>query len=158
MHPQRKKRLSLILLALAGIGIAVALALSALQQNINLFYTPSEIASGQAPVDTRIRAGGLVVDGSLERSRDSLDVRFKVGDGAEEVLVAYSGILPDLFREGQGIVALGKLDENRMLVADEVLAKHDEEYMPPEVAQAMDKVNQMKLNASSADSDSPEAK
>lgn len=156
MHPQRKKRLSLILLALVGIGIAVALALSALQQNINLFYTPSEIASGHAPIETRIRAGGMVIDGSLERSRDSLDVRFKVGDGAEEVLVAYSGILPDLFREGQGIVALGKLDENRMLVADEVLAKHDEEYMPPEVAQAMDKVSQMKLDASSADS--PEAK
>ncbi|HDZ55251.1 MAG TPA: cytochrome c maturation protein CcmE [Pseudomonas xinjiangensis] len=150
MHPQRKKRLGLILLVIAGVGVAVALALSALQQNINLFYTPTDIASGVAPVDTRIRAGGMVVDGSLERSQDSLDVRFAVSDGNQQIMIAYSGILPDLFREGQGIVALGRLNEDRMLVADEVLAKHDEEYMPPEVAQAMEKVNQMKQDANAA--------
>ncbi len=150
MHPQRKKRLSLIALALLGVATAVALALTALQQNINLFYTPTEIASGHAPVDTRIRAGGMVVNGSVERSTENLDVRFAVTDGDQQVLIAYSGILPDLFREGQGIVALGRLNEDRVLMADEVLAKHDEEYMPPEVAQAMEKVNQMKRDADAA--------
>lgn len=152
MHPQRKKKLWLILLVLAGVGIAVALALSALQQNINLFYTPSQIAGGEAPVDTRIRAGGLVVDGSVVRDPASLAVQFAVTDGDRQVLISYSGILPDLFREGQGIVALGRLTEDRMLLADEVLAKHDEEYMPPEVAQAMEKVNQMKRDAEAASS------
>lgn len=150
MHPQRKKRLSLIALALLGVATAVALALTALQQNINLFYTPTEIASGMAPLDTRIRAGGLVVDGSVERSTENLDVRFAVTDGEKQVLIAFSGILPDLFREGQGIVALGRLNEDRVLMADEVLAKHDEQYMPPEVALAMEKVNQMKRDAEAA--------
>ena len=152
MHPERKKRLGLILLVVFGVGIAVGLALMALSQNINLFYTPSQIAQGEAPEQTRIRAGGLVVDGSVVRSTENLDVQFAVTDGAEQVVVFYSGILPDLFREGQGIVALGRLDENRMLIADEVLAKHDEEYMPPEVAQAMSKVNQMKQDAEAASS------
>lgn len=146
MHPQRKKRLILVLLVLLGVGVAVALALGALRQNINLFYTPTEIASGVAPQDARIRAGGMVVAGSLKRSADSLDVVFDVTDGAEQVTITYSGILPDLFREGQGIVALGRLNEDRVLVADEVLAKHDEEYMPPEVAQALDKVGHMKVD------------
>ncbi|PKM31549.1 MAG: cytochrome c maturation protein CcmE [Gammaproteobacteria bacterium HGW-Gammaproteobacteria-11] len=152
MHPERKKRLGLILLVVFGVGVAVGLALMALSQNINLFYTPSQIAQGEAPEQTRIRAGGMVVDGSVVRSTENLDVQFTVTDGAEQVVVFYSGILPDLFREGQGIVALGRLDENRMLIADEVLAKHDEEYMPPEVAQAMSKVNQMKQDAEAASS------
>lgn len=152
MHPQRKKKLWLILLVVSGVGIAVALALTALQQNINLFYTPSQIADGDAPVDTRIRAGGLVVEGSVVRDPDSLAVQFAVTDGDKQVVISYSGILPDLFREGQGIVALGRLTEERMLMADEVLAKHDEEYMPPEVAQAMEKVNQMKRDAEAASS------
>lgn len=152
MHPQRKKKLGLIMLVVLGVGVAVGLALSALQQNINLFYTPTQIADGDAPVDTRIRAGGLVVEGSVQRAPDTLEVQFAVTDGDKQVLIAYSGILPDLFREGQGIVALGRLNENRMLVADEVLAKHDEEYMPPEVAQAMEKVNQMKRDAEAASS------
>ncbi|PCC97432.1 cytochrome c maturation protein CcmE [Halopseudomonas pelagia] len=150
MHPQRKKKLLLILLVVFGVGIAVGLALTALQQNINLFYTPSQISAGEAPEGTRIRAGGMVVDGSLTRATDSLEVQFAVTDGDKQVLVAYSGILPDLFREGQGIVALGRLNEDGMLMADEVLAKHDEEYMPPEVAQAMEKVNQMKRDADAA--------
>lgn len=150
MHPQRKKKLWLILLVVAGVGIAVALALTALQQNINLFYTPSQIAGGEAPEGTRIRAGGMVVEGSVKRDPDSLAVQFAVTDGGQQVLISYSGILPDLFREGQGIVALGRLNGDRMLMADEVLAKHDEEYMPPEVAQAMEKVNQMKRDAEAA--------
>ena len=138
MNPLRKKRLLIILAILAGVAIAVALALSALQQNINLFYTPTQIANGEAPQDTRIRAGGLVEEGSVKRSSDSLDTDFVVTDGAKSVTIRYSGILPDLFREGQGIVAMGKLDASGVLIADEVLAKHDENYMPPEVMQALE--------------------
>ena len=137
MNPIRKKRLFIILAILAGVGIAVALALSALQQNINLFYTPTQIANGEAPQDTRIRAGGKVAEGSVKRTGDSLGVEFVVTDFAKSVTIRYHGILPDLFREGQGIVALGKLDGQGVLVADEVLAKHDEKYMPPEVTKAL---------------------
>lgn len=137
MNPIRKKRLFIILAILAGVGIAVALALSALQQNINLFYTPTQIANGEAPQDTRIRAGGMVAEGSVKRTGDSLNVEFVVTDFAKSVTIRYHGILPDLFREGQGIVALGKLDGQGVLVADEVLAKHDEKYMPPEVTKAL---------------------
>ncbi len=137
MNPQRKKRLFLILGLLVGVAIAVGFALSALQQNINLFYTPTQIANGEAPQDTRIRAGGMVEKGSVQRSADSLDVRFVVTDFNKSVPITYRGILPDLFREGQGIVALGKLNADGVVVADEVLAKHDEKYMPPEVTKAL---------------------
>ena len=137
MNPVRKKRLFIILGILAGVGVAVGLALSALQQNINLFYTPTQIVDGEAPQDTRIRAGGMVRQGSVSRSADSLDVQFVVTDFAKDVTIQYRGILPDLFREGQGIVALGRLNEEGVLVADEVLAKHDEKYMPPEVTKAL---------------------
>ena len=137
MNPQRKKRLFIVLGLLAGVGIAVALALVALQQNINLFYSPTQIANGEAPAHTRIRAGGMVAEGSVQRSADSLDVAFVVTDYAANVTVRYRGILPDLFREGQGIVALGRLNDDGELIADEVLAKHDENYMPPEAAQAV---------------------
>ncbi len=137
MNPQRKKRLFLILGLLVGVAIAVGFALSALQQNINLFYTPTQIANGEAPLDTRIRAGGMVEKGSVQRSADSLDVRFVVTDFNKSVPITYRGILPDLFREGQGIVALGKLNAEGVVVADEVLAKHDEKYMPPEVSKAL---------------------
>ncbi|MFS0826432.1 cytochrome c maturation protein CcmE [Pseudomonas phoenicis] len=137
MNPQRKKRLFIILALVAGVALAVGFALSALQQNINLFYTPTQIANGEAPRDTRIRAGGMVEQGSVQRSGDSLDVRFVVTDFNKSVPITYRGILPDLFREGQGIVALGKLDADGVVVADEVLAKHDEKYMPPEVTKAL---------------------
>ncbi|GLZ85963.1 cytochrome c maturation protein CcmE [Pseudomonas sp. BN414] len=143
MNPVRKKRLFIILAIVAGVGIAVALALSALQQNINLFYTPTQIANGEAPQDTRIRAGGMVEKGSVQRSGDSLDVQFVVTDFAKSVTIRYHGILPDLFREGQGIVALGKLNGDGVLVADEVLAKHDENYMPPEVTKALKESGQL---------------
>ncbi|MFI8743945.1 cytochrome c maturation protein CcmE [Pseudomonas sp. NPDC077186] len=139
MNPVRKKRLYIVLAILCGVSIAVALALTALQENINLFYTPTQIAEGEAPLDTRIRAGGLVEEGSVKRSPDSLEVDFVVTDGAKGITIRYQGILPDLFREGQGIVALGKVNEQGVLVADEVLAKHDENYMPPEVMQALEK-------------------
>jgi len=143
VNPVRKKRLFIVLAILAGVGIAVALALSALQQNINLFYTPTQIAAGEAPEGTRIRAGGLVEEGSVKRTNDSLSVAFRVTDGAQAITIRYRGILPDLFREGQGIVALGKLDADGVLVADEVLAKHDEKYMPPEVTKALKESGQM---------------
>nr|WP_246884434.1 cytochrome c maturation protein CcmE [Pseudomonas chlororaphis] len=139
----RKKRLLIILGVLGGVGVAVGLALSALQQNINLFYTPTQIANGEAPHDTWIRAGGMVAMGSLQRSADSLDVRFVVTDFNKSVTITYRGILPDLFREGQGIVALGKLNADGVVVADEVLAKHDEKYMPPEVTKALKDSGQM---------------
>ena len=137
MKPQRKKRLLLIAALLVGVAITVGLALSALQQNINLFFTPTQIAEGEAPQGVRIRAGGMVEPGSLQRSGDSLDVRFVVTDYQRSVPITYRGILPDLFREGQGIVALGMLDANGVVRADEILAKHDEKYMPPEVGQAL---------------------
>ena len=146
MNPLRKKRLLIILAILAGVAIAVALALSALQQNINLFYTPTQIANGEAPQDTRIRAGGMVAKDSLKRTGDSLDVEFVVTDFAKNVTIRYRGILPDLFREGQGIVALGKLNADGVLIADEVLAKHDENYMPPEVTKALKDSGQLQDN------------
>lgn len=144
MNPVRKKRLFIVLAILAGVGIAVALALSALQENINLFYTPTQIAAGEAPEGTRIRAGGMVEEGSVQRSSDSLTVTFRVTDYAEAVTIQYQGILPDLFREGQGIVALGRVNADGVLVADEVLAKHDENYMPPEVTAALEKSGKSK--------------
>lgn len=150
MNPVRKKRLYIVMAILVGVGAAVALALSALQENINLFYTPTQIANGEAPQDTRIRAGGMVAKGSVKRSADSLDVEFKVTDFAKSVTIRYRGILPDLFREEQGIVALGKLNEEGVLVADEVLAKHDENYMPPEVTKALKESGQLDVNGQPA--------
>ena len=144
MNPVRKKRLFIILAILAGVGVAVTLALSALQENINLFYTPTQIAAGEAPEGTRIRAGGMVEEGSVQRTNDSLTVTFRVTDYAEAVTIQYQGILPDLFREGQGIVALGRVNADGVLVADEVLAKHDENYMPPEVTAALEKSGKSK--------------
>lgn len=141
MKPQRKKRLTLILFLVAGVGIAVGLLMYSLSQNINLFITPTQMADGEAPVGRTIRAGGLVVVGSVERDSESLGATFKVTDGNAEVTIAYDGILPDLFREGQGIVAMGQLNTDGVFVASEVLAKHDENYMPPEVQDALEKAH-----------------
>lgn len=137
MHPKRKQRLILILFLVTGFSIVIGLALYALSENINLFYSPSQIANGEAPQGARIRAGGMVVDGSVSRDKESLANTFSVTDYSAVVKVEFVGILPDLFREGQGIVALGRLNENNVLIADEVLAKHDEKYMPPEVAESL---------------------
>lgn len=139
MHPKRKQRLLVVGFLTTGFAIIIGLAMYALTENINLFYNPSQIAQGEAPQGATIRAGGMVREGSVERAEDSLTVKFVLTDYASDVQVAYTGILPDLFREGQGIVALGKLDANNMLIAEEVLAKHDENYMPPEVAEALEK-------------------
>ncbi len=144
MHPVRKRRLTIVLALFAGFAVAVSLAVVALQENMNLFYSPAEIATGKAPVQQRIRAGGLVAEGSLERDPDSLKVRFVITDNQGRVPVEYKGILPDLFREGQGVVALGELNEDGMLRADQVLAKHDEDYMPPEVKKALEKSGRLK--------------
>ncbi|WP_027852724.1 cytochrome c maturation protein CcmE [Marinobacterium litorale] len=143
MNPKRRQRLFIVLFIVAGVGIAVGLTLFALNQNINLFYSPTQIAAGEAPMDTRIRAGGMVVEGSVNRSTESLDVSFDITDYEKTVRVEYTGILPDLFREGQGIVAQGALDGDGVLQAVEVLAKHDENYMPPEVAEALEKAGKM---------------
>ncbi len=144
MNPVRKKRLIIIVAILLGVATTAALGLSALQQNINLFYTPSQIMNGEAPQGARIRAGGLVKEGSVSRSEDSLTVDFIVTDGDADTGIQYRGILPDLFREGQGIVAMGRLNEANVLIADEILAKHDENYMPPEVSSALEKTGMLK--------------
>jgi len=137
MTPKRKKRLLLILLTIAGVAVAAGFALKAFNENLMFFYTPTAINAGEAPLGRSIRVGGLVTSGSVKRQADGLTVEFDLTDNVETVTVQYTGILPDLFREGQGIVALGKLQENKRFVADEVLAKHDENYMPPEVADAL---------------------
>lgn len=139
MTPKRKKRLSIILGLVFGTALIVGLVMYSLSENINLFYTTSQIAEGKAPVGTRIRAGGMVVDGSVKRATDSLKVQFEITDFEHQVVVEFTGILPDLFREGQGIIAQGKMDANGIFQADEVLAKHDENYMPPEIAESMKK-------------------
>ncbi|WP_284382433.1 cytochrome c maturation protein CcmE [Litoribrevibacter albus] len=138
MHPKRKKRLIAVCMIVLAAGAAIGLILYALSSNINLFFSPTDIADGKAPVEQRIRAGGMVLEGSVKRG-EKLDVQFVLTDYANNVTVQYNGILPDLFREGQGIVATGKLDANRVFIASEVLAKHDENYMPPEVAEALEK-------------------
>lgn len=139
MHPIRKKRLTILIFLVAGLAVAVGLTTYALRQNINLFYDPTEIAAGNAPVDVRIRAGGMVEEGSVKRDPESLSVRFRVTNFTDSVPVEYVGILPDLFAEGQGVVAMGRLNNEGLFVADQVLAKHDENYMPPEVADALEK-------------------
>ncbi len=134
----RQKRMSFVAMLIAGVGLFIALIMMALNENINHFYSPSEIHEGKAPSNHSFRIGGLVVTGSVKRDPASLKISFDLTDGAKNFTVVYEGILPDLFREGQGIVATGKLS-NDVFVADEVLAKHDENYMPPEVADALKK-------------------
>lgn len=138
MNPKRKKRMAFVIAIVVGVSVAVGLSLYALNQNINLFFSPTQIAAGDAPVGQRIRAGGMVVDGSVKRDQQTLKVRFGLTDYESDVTVEYTGILPDLFREGQGIVAQGAMNEQGIFIASEVLAKHDEEYMPPEVQEALD--------------------
>ena len=138
MTPARKKRLGLIMLMVCGVALGVGLALKSLDQNIMFFFTPTEVISGKAPVNKLFRIGGMVVEGSVQRSDVSLQVRFEVTDYQAPVPVVYEGILPDLFDEGQGAVAAGRLNAQGVLEATEVLAKHDENYMPPEVAAALE--------------------
>ena len=133
----KQKRLTLILLMIAGIAIATFFGLRAFNDNLMYFFSATDVIEGKAPKDHLFRLGGMVVKGSVVRQPSGLTVRFVLTDMAKEVTVEYTGILPDLFREGQGIVANGKLDTNGVFIAQEVLAKHDENYMPPEVASSM---------------------
>ncbi|MFK5970975.1 MAG: cytochrome c maturation protein CcmE [Candidatus Marithrix sp.] len=134
---QHKKRLAILFVVLAGVGITVALAITAFSENMLYFFSPTQILAGEAPQNRVIRVGGLVSNGSVKRATDSLQIDFEVNDHVNTVQVQYTGILPDLFREGQGIVAIGRMQEDGTFLADEVLAKHDENYMPPEVAAAL---------------------
>jgi cytochrome c-type biogenesis protein CcmE len=138
----RHKRLGIIAVGLAALGLATFLVLNALEGNLSYFFSPSEIAQGKAPRDHLFRLGGLVETGSLQRAEGDLTVNFVVTDNAQRIKVAYTGILPDLFAEGQGVIAQGRLGADNVFVAEEVLAKHDENYMPPEVADALKKSHQ----------------
>jgi cytochrome c-type biogenesis protein CcmE len=133
----RRKRLLVVLGILSGVAASVALAVVASRDNVAFYFDPSQIAEGKAPSAKRFRVGGMVVKGSVQRNPGDLEVRFVLTDFAHTVPVEYTGVLPDLFREGQGIIAHGTMGPNGAFVADEVLAKHDEKYMPPEVAASL---------------------
>ena len=133
----RHKKLALIGTGLAGLGLATALVLNAIQNNLVFFFSPTQVAAKEAPVQKTFRVGGLVQQGSVKREDDGLTMRFVVTDLAHSIPVVYTGILPDLFKEGKGVVAQGRLGADGIFHADEVLAKHDENYMPPEAAEAL---------------------
>ena len=148
MTPARKKRLSLIIVLVIGVGVAVGLVLKAMNENVMFFFSPTQVLAGEAPKDRPFRVGGLVVEGTVRRDPKSVVVHFDLTDSGKTITVEYAGILPDLFREGQGIIANGRLNAEGMVVADEVLAKHDENYMPPEVHDAMKTAEMAKAEAS----------
>ena len=139
MKPARRQRLILIVLMIIGIATAVGFALKAFNENLMYFFSTTDVMAGKAPKDALFRLGGMVVKGSVQRPGTGLTVHFTLTDFSKEVAVEYTGILPDVFREGQGIVANGKLDNRGVFVAEEVLAKHDENYMPPEVKASLKK-------------------
>lgn len=155
MTPTRKKRMTVVLLILLGVGIAAAIAMTALQENLLYFVSPSDVAADKMPAGRQFRLGGLVKDGSVVRANESLEIHFVVTDGPEDVAVVFNDILPDLFREGQGIIAIGALDTAGVFQADEVLAKHDEEYMPPEVADALEKTGHTVADQNTAAENKP---
>jgi cytochrome c-type biogenesis protein CcmE len=139
MKPARKQRLILIGFMVLGASLAAGFALKSFNENLMYFFSTTDVLAGKAPQEARFRLGGMVVKGSVERPGDGMTVHFKLTDFANTVPVQYTGILPDLFREGQGIVANGKLNSKGEFVADEVLAKHDENYMPPELKESLNK-------------------
>lgn len=139
MTPTRKRRLIAVLVIVIGVGIAATIAFRALNENMLFFVSPSDVQAQSLPDGKRFRLGGLVANDSVSRGSDNLKVTFEVTDGPASVEVSYNGILPDLFREGQGVIAIGALRPDGHFEATEVLAKHDEEYMPPEVADALEK-------------------
>lgn len=145
MHPLRRKRLGIVLFIVIGASLAAGLVFWALSDNMNFFYAPTQIANGEAPQGRTIRVGGLVVPGSLRRDASGLDIEFTVTDNQSRTVVRYTGILPDLFAEGQGIVAVGELQPDLHFRAAQVLAKHDENYMPPEAADALEKARHGQL-------------
>ncbi|MBL0167932.1 MAG: cytochrome c maturation protein CcmE [Propionivibrio sp.] len=133
----RHKRIALIIGGLAVLGLVVALVLNAFQSNLVFFFSPTQVAAGEAPKGKSFRIGGLVKEGTIKREADGVTLRFVMTDTEQDMIVAYKGILPDLFKEGKGAVAQGKLGEDGVFVASEVLAKHDENYMPPEATKAL---------------------
>jgi cytochrome c-type biogenesis protein CcmE len=141
----RTKRMLAIVAGIATLGVATALVLNAFQSNLVFFFSPTQVAANEAPKDRAFRVGGLVEAGSVQREPNGLTVRFTVTDTAKTVPVTYTGMLPDLFQEGKGVVAQGKLRADGIFVADQVLAKHDENYMPPEAAEALAKAKQGQL-------------
>jgi cytochrome c-type biogenesis protein CcmE len=144
----RHKRAAFIIAGLIVLAIAAMLVLNAFRSNLVFFYTPTQVTNGEAPQNTSFRIGGLVEQGSLSRMENSLDIHFAVTDTINRVEVVYSGILPDLFKEDKGVVAQGKLDNNGLFHADQVLAKHDENYMPPEAAEALKQAAEINQNTS----------
>lgn len=141
---QRHRRIVFILIGLTGLGIATFLVASAFRSNLVFFFSPTQVAAKEAPIGRTFRIGGLVQDGTLKREADGLTVRFTVTDTAASIPVVYKGILPDLFKEGRGCVAQGKIGPDGVFQADQVLAKHDENYMPPEAGEAIDKAKHAK--------------
>ena len=137
----RQKRFVFIAVAIAGVSLAVGLVLNALSGNVNLYFTPTQVFNHEVPQGRSFRIGGLVEEGSVKREKDGLTVNFVITDTHKSIPVVYKGILPDLFKEGKGVVAQGKVEINGIMHADEVLAKHDENYMPPEAADAMKKAD-----------------
>lgn len=150
----RHRRMALIVAGVAGLAVAAALVLSAFQQNLVFFFTPSQVAANEAPQGRAFRVGGMVESGSVKRQHDGVTVHFTVTDTAKSIPVVYKGVLPDLFREGKGVVTQGRL-ENGQFVASEVLAKHDENYMPPEAADAVKKAQATNEKAARTLIDSP---
>ena len=144
---RRSRRKVLIFAVVFGVAIATVLGLTAFEENLLYFYSPTQVKAGEAPQTHSFRVGGLVIDGSVKRAPDSLMVQFDVTDNVESMTIEYTGILPDLFREGQGIVAMGRFKDGGNFIADEVLAKHDENYMPPEVADALKAAEQAAKDA-----------
>jgi cytochrome c-type biogenesis protein CcmE len=138
----RRRRMMLVGLIVLGVGAAAAFALTAFQDNLLYFYSPSDVHAGKAPRDRVFRVGGMVPEGSFTRPAGSLEAHFELTDYAHNVKVSYTGVLPDLFREGQGVIARGRMTPEGVFVAEEVLAKHDENYMPPEVADSLKKQHQ----------------
>jgi cytochrome c-type biogenesis protein CcmE len=141
---RRHKRIGIIVIGLVGLGVAAYLVASAFRNNLVFFFSPTQVAAKEAPVNRTFRIGGLVEDGTLKRDSDGLTVRFTVTDTAASIPVVYKGILPDLFKEGRGCVAQGRIGPDGVFQADEVLAKHDENYMPPEAGEAIDKAKHAK--------------
>ena len=148
---RRHRRIVFVVLAVISVGVAAMLVNKALNQNISYFYSPSQVKAGEAPAEHVFRLGGMVKEGSVQRIGDGLTVEFVVTDYAEDFKVNYTGILPDLFTEGQGVVTKGRLHNGNVFIADEVLAKHDENYMPPEVAATL------KLDAKAGSETSPKS-
>jgi len=142
VKPARKKRLFFIIFLISGVTVAAGFAMYAFNQNLMFYFSPTDVKQGKAPINKIFRMGGMVVDGTFKKEQKSLKVHFDITDYDKTVSVEYTGILPDLFREGQGIISRGKLNAQGVFVAEEVLAKHDENYMPPEVAESLKKAKE----------------